>query len=59
MRIVSACLAVILCFAAPAHAQQRARPVTFTILHFNDVYEITPVEGGRAGGLARVAPLPR
>lgn len=26
-----------------------------TILHFNDVYEITPVEGGKAGGLARVA----
>jgi 5'-nucleotidase len=25
------------------------------ILHFNDVYEITPVEGGRSGGLARVA----
>lgn len=28
-----------------------------TILHLNDVYEITPVEGGRAGGLARVATL--
>lgn len=26
-----------------------------TILHFNDVYEIGPVEGGRTGGLARVA----
>ena len=31
----------------------------FTILHFNDVYEITPVEGGRSGGLARVATLRR
>ena len=31
--------------------------VTFTILHINDVYEITPVEGGRSGGLARVATL--
>ena len=29
--------------------------VEVTILHINDVYEITPVEGGRAGGLARVA----
>ena len=29
----------------------------FTILHINDVYEITPVEGGRSGGLARVATL--
>ncbi|MCB9051285.1 MAG: bifunctional metallophosphatase/5'-nucleotidase [Lewinellaceae bacterium] len=29
--------------------------VEFTILHFNDVYEISPLEGGKAGGLARVA----
>jgi 5'-nucleotidase len=29
------------------------------ILHFNDVYEIAPVEGGRSGGLARVATLRR
>ena len=28
-----------------------------TILQLNDVYEITPVEGGRSGGLARVATL--
>jgi 5'-nucleotidase/UDP-sugar diphosphatase len=28
---------------------------TVTILHFNDVYEITPVEAGKAGGLARLA----
>ncbi len=33
--------------------------VAFTVLHFNDVYEITPVEGGQAGGLARVAGLRR
>lgn len=26
-----------------------------TILQINDIYEITPVEGGRSGGLARVA----
>lgn len=31
--------------------------VGFTVLHLNDVYEITPVEGGQAGGLARVAGL--
>ncbi|MFN3597086.1 MAG: bifunctional metallophosphatase/5'-nucleotidase [Rubricoccaceae bacterium] len=30
---------------------------TLTILHLNDVYELTPVEGGAAGGLARVATL--
>lgn len=35
---------------APASA-----PVTVTIVHLNDVYEIVPVEGGRSGGLARVA----
>lgn len=29
--------------------------VRLTILHINDVYEITPVEAGRSGGLARVA----
>lgn len=39
----------------PAPAADAA--VHFTILHINDVYEITPVEGGRAGGLARVATL--
>lgn len=31
--------------------------VTLTILQLNDVYEITPVEAGRTGGLARVATL--
>ena len=31
------------------------RPVAVTIVHLNDVYEIVPVEGGRSGGLARVA----
>src|SRR3954469_1612403 len=42
--------------SSPLHAQTRAAaPATFTILHFNDVYEITPIEGGHAGGLARVA----
>jgi 5'-nucleotidase len=32
-------------------------PAAVTILHFNDVYEIEPVEGGHAGGLARLATL--
>ncbi len=30
-------------------------PAALTIVHFNDVYEIGPGEGGRVGGLARVA----
>lgn len=45
--------------AAPAAAPAASREARLTILHFNDVYEITPVEGGRAGGLARVATLRR
>jgi 5'-nucleotidase/UDP-sugar diphosphatase len=39
--------------AQPAAAP--AKPVTVTIVHLNDVYEIMPVEGGKQGGLARVA----
>lgn len=33
--------------------------VELTILQLNDVYEIAPLEGGKAGGLARVASLLR
>ena len=32
-------------------------PVEITLLHMNVVYEITPVEGGRRGGLARMATI--
>jgi len=54
MRTLSAVFAVILsCLSVqPARAGQGP---TITILHFNDVYEITPTEAGKAGGLARVA----
>lgn len=34
-------------------------PVTVTLVHLNDVYEILPVEGGKSGGLARVATVIR
>src|SRR5436190_22065473 len=44
---VAACLLIL---PLPARAQG-----TVTILHLNDVYEIMPVEAGKAGGLARVA----
>ena len=36
-----------------------SRPVTVTLVHLNDVYEILPVEGGKSGGLARVATVIR
>ncbi|MFM8278542.1 MAG: bifunctional metallophosphatase/5'-nucleotidase [Cyanobium sp.] len=39
---------------ATAHTQTS---VDFTILQLNDVYDAMPVEGGRRGGLARVATL--
>ena len=46
--------------AARRSPAPRATPAAaLTLLHVNDVYEITPVEGGRAGGLARVATLRR
>lgn len=35
----------------------RAEVVNLTLLQLNDVYEITPIEGGKRGGLARVATL--
>src|ERR1700740_1891336 len=46
---------VALIFSA-ANAQPR-RPLSFTILQINDVYEIAPLAGGKEGGMARVAAL--
>jgi 5'-nucleotidase len=36
-------------------ASEVPKTVTVTLVHLNDVYEILPVEGGKSGGLARVA----
>ena len=33
------------------------RPVEFIILQMNDIYEMTPLSGGKEGGLARVATI--
>ena len=43
--------------ARPGTTVTPVRDDAIHILHFNDVYEITPVEAGRSGGLARVAAL--
>jgi 5'-nucleotidase len=53
-----ACAVAALAWASPVDAippARKAAPVTVTIVHLNDVYEILPVEGGKSGGLARVA----
>lgn len=46
-------LAILVLWAGALPAQARQ----VTLLHLNDVYEIEPVEGGKSGGLARVATL--
>ncbi len=44
------------CITAPSARIDDDR-IHVTILHFNDIYEITPVSGGKEGGIARVATL--
>lgn len=48
-------LAALAALPRPAAAQK----VRLTIVQLNDVYEINPIQGGRYGGLARVAALTR
>jgi 5'-nucleotidase/UDP-sugar diphosphatase len=55
-----ACAIAVLAWLPAVDAQQATpkaarTPVTVTLVHLNDVYEILPVEGGKSGGLARVA----
>ena len=57
MRTAAAFFIFVLSFVVPAPAGAQPAPATITILHFNDVYEITAVEAGHSGGLARVAHL--
>ena len=42
---------------APLTINPKEDLVEFTVLQLNDVYEIAPLEGGKKGGLARVASL--
>src|SRR5438270_5310218 len=48
---------LLVCASLVAVAGCSRGPASVTILHFNDVYEIEPVEGGHEGGLARVATI--
>ncbi|MES2124476.1 MAG: 5'-nucleotidase C-terminal domain-containing protein [Gemmatimonadota bacterium] len=50
-------LALLTTFPASVEAQGRASQRTVTFIHFNDIYEITPMAGGSSGGLARLATL--
>ena len=55
---VARALALALCAAVSAIAQSAAeRSVRVTLLQVNDVYQISPVDQGTHGGLARVAAL--
>src|SRR5574341_2358918 len=56
LTLVSAGL-ILLGLAPPLSAATAERTTHLTILQINDVYEITPVEQGKKGGLARVATL--
>lgn len=47
------------CATTQTSSTPLAQPVEFVILQLNDVYEIAPLEGGKVGGLARVAGLLR
>lgn len=45
------------CIIATTGQAAWAEVIRVTVIQLNDVYEITPVEGGQRGGLARVASL--
>lgn len=47
----------LLTLAACHQPQPAPAPFEFILLQLNDVYEIAPLEGGNAGGLARVATI--
>lgn len=58
LTLLSAALAASAQTAAPASTAPNANKI-LQLVTFNDVYEIQPVDGGKAGGAARVASLVR
>ncbi|NRB53775.1 MAG: 5'-nucleotidase C-terminal domain-containing protein [Saprospiraceae bacterium] len=56
--LLSLCLlALVSCQSSRSIVSTTQQNIEFTILQINDVYEIAPLEGGKAGGLARVATI--
>lgn len=52
---ITVTLTLIACTTTPTQIEDRR--IHVTILHFNDIYEITPVSGGKEGGITRIATL--
>jgi 2',3'-cyclic-nucleotide 2'-phosphodiesterase (5'-nucleotidase family) len=44
---------------APGATVAPAPPIRFVIVHVNDIYELSPLDGGRVGGMARLAAIVR
>src|SRR4051794_38436081 len=55
LKLRSLLLACIVAVSGLSVAAQTPSRAVVTIVHLNDIYEIGPVEGGKYGGLARVA----
>lgn len=51
------CVAALAPLHANAQQRQDSRTTTITILQLNDVYQVSPVDGGKRGGIARVGTL--
>jgi 5'-nucleotidase len=52
-----ASLSLALIFILSACVSTTKKPVEFIFLQINDVYEISPISGGKYGGMARIASL--
>ncbi|MFT6970992.1 MAG: 2',3'-cyclic-nucleotide 2'-phosphodiesterase (5'-nucleotidase family) [Roseivirga sp.] len=56
-RLLLYLLSVFFVFSSACSSEKSNDTVDFIILQINDVYEIAPLEGGKVGGMARVATL--
>ncbi len=54
--LIGCAATLIACSTTPQNTVEHSK-IHVTLLHFNDIYEITPVSGGAEGGIARVATL--